>query len=256
MHWETQTYKIHVQIRLLRIENSETCLILKMTTEQLLLSIDPLDLKFPFELNKPVSTAFQLINKTDNHVAFKVKTTNPRKYTVRPNSGIVLPRSRSNVTVTMQPQMELPPGMQCKDKFLVQSVIVDPGSTAKDINPDMFNKSGVNDVEECKLKVIYVSPPRKPSPVPEDSEEGTSPTASDSDLQEDSEPQDNSIKARDLILRLMEERDSILRENAKLSRDLELLRHGRHERRTGVRLLYILLVGLGSILLGFIVRKV
>lgn len=40
-----------------------------------------------------------------------------------------------------------------------------------------FNKSGDNDVEECKLKVIYVSPPRKPSPVPEESEEGTSPTA-------------------------------------------------------------------------------
>ncbi|XP_006357914.1 vesicle-associated protein 1-2-like isoform X1 [Solanum tuberosum] len=227
-----------------------------MTTEQLLLSIDPLDLKFTLELNKSISTSFQLINKTDNHVAFKVKTTNPRKYTVRPNSGIVLPRSRSNVTVTMQPQMELPPDMQCKDKFLVQSVIVDPGSTPKDINPDMFNKPGGNDVEECKLKVIYVSPPRKPSPVPEDSEEGTSPTASDTDLQEHSEPQDNSVKARDLILRLMEERDSILRQNAKLNRDLELLRHGRHERRTGVRLLYILLVGLAGILLGFIVRNV
>lgn len=226
-----------------------------MTTEQLLLSIDPLDLKFPLELNKPISTSFQLINKTDNHVAFKVKTTNPRKYTVRPNSGIVLPRSRSNVTVTMQPQTELPPDMQCKDKFLVQSVITDPGSTPKDINPDMFNKSTGNDVEECKLKVIY-SPPRKPSPVPEDSEEGTSPTASVTDLQEHSEPQDNAIKARDLILRLMEERDSILRQNVKLNRDLELLRHGRHERRTGVRLMHIVLIGLAGILLGLIVRNV
>ncbi|XP_055831630.1 vesicle-associated protein 1-1-like isoform X2 [Solanum dulcamara] len=216
-----------------------------MTSEPLLLSIEPLDLKFPLELNKSISTSFQLINNTDNHVAFKVKTTNPRKYTVRPNSGIVLPRSRSNVT-----------DMQCRDKFLVQSVITDPGSTPKDINPDMFNKSGDNDVEECKLKVIYVSPPRKPSPVPEESEEGTSPTASETDLQEHSEPQDNSIKARDLILRLMEERDSILQQNAKLNRDLELLRRGRHERRTGVPLLYILLVGLAGILLGFIVRNV
>lgn len=42
-----------------------------------------------------------------------------------------------------------------------------------------FNKSGGNHVEECKLKVVYVSPPRKPSPVPEDSEEGTSPGASE-----------------------------------------------------------------------------
>ncbi|XP_059298785.1 vesicle-associated protein 1-2-like isoform X2 [Lycium ferocissimum] len=225
-----------------------------MTTSEELLIIDPLDLKFRFELKKPITSSFELINKTDNHVAFKVKTTNPRKYTVRPNSGIILPRSRSNVTVTMQPQTELPPDMQCKDKFLVQSVITNPGSTTKDINPDMFNKG--NHVEECKLKVIYVSPPRKPSPVPEDSEEGTSPTASETDLQGQSEPQDNSTKARDLILRLMEERDSIILQNSKLNRELELLRNGRQEHRTGVPFLYILLVGLLGILLGYIVRNV
>ncbi|KAK4340849.1 hypothetical protein RND71_039350 [Anisodus tanguticus] len=228
-----------------------------MTTSQFeLLIIDPLDLKFPFELKKSITSSFELINKTDNHVAFKVKTTNPRKYTVRPNSGVVLPRSRFNVTVMMQPQTELPPDMQCKDKFLVQSAITNPGSTPKDINPDMFNKSVGNHVEECKLKVIYVSPPRKPSPVPEDSEEGTSPTASETDLQEQNEPQDNSTKARDLILRLMEERDSIIRKNVKLNRELELLRNGRQERRTGVPLLYILLVGLLGILLGYVVRNV
>ncbi|XP_016507821.1 vesicle-associated protein 1-2 isoform X3 [Nicotiana tabacum] len=211
-----------------------------MTSEELLI-IDPLDLQFPFELKKSISSSFELINKTDNHVAFKVKTTNPRKYTVRPNSGIVLPQSRSNVTVTMQPQTELPPDMQCKDKFLVQSVITNPGSTPKDINPDMFNKSGGNHVEECKLKVVYVSPPRKPSPVPEDSEEGTSPGASET--------------ARELILRLMQERDSIIQQNAKLNRELELLRHGRQEHRTGVPLSYILVVGLLGILLGYIVRN-
>ncbi|OIT21015.1 PREDICTED: vesicle-associated protein 1-2-like isoform X1 [Nicotiana attenuata] len=225
-----------------------------MTSEELLI-IDPLDLQFPFELKKSISSSFELINKTDNHVAFKVKTTNPRKYTVRPNSGIVLPRSRSNVTVTMQPQTELPPDMQCKDKFLVQSVITNPGSTPKDINPDMFNKSGGNHVEECKLKVVYVSPPRKPSPVPEDSEEGTSPGASETDLQEHVESQDNSTKARELILRLMQERDSIIQQNSKLNRELELLRHGRQEHRTGVPLSYILVVGLLGILLGYIVRN-
>ena len=33
-------------------------------------------------------------------------------------------------------------------------------------------------VEECKLRVIYVSPPQPPSPVPEGSEEGSSPRGS------------------------------------------------------------------------------
>lgn len=32
-------------------------------------------------------------------------------------------------------------------------------------------------VEECKLRVVYVAPPQPPSPVPEGSEEGSSPRA-------------------------------------------------------------------------------
>jgi hypothetical protein len=37
----------------------------------------------------------------------------------------------------MQAQKEAPPDMQCKDKFLVQSVIVAEGTSAKDITGDM-----------------------------------------------------------------------------------------------------------------------
>ncbi|MBA0717627.1 hypothetical protein Golax_005425, partial [Gossypium laxum] len=57
-------------------------------------------------------------------------------------------------SVTMQAQKEAPPDMQCKDK---------------------------HHVEECKLRVAYVAPPRPPSPVKEGSEEGSSPRASVSD---------------------------------------------------------------------------
>ncbi|KAJ6795987.1 vesicle-associated protein 1-1-like [Iris pallida] len=102
-----------------------------------LLGIDPLELKFPFELKKQVSCSIQLSNKSDDYVAFKVKTTSPKKYCVRPNTGVVLPRSTCDVIVTMQAQREMPPDMQCKDKFLVQSAVVSPGVTAKDITPEM-----------------------------------------------------------------------------------------------------------------------
>ncbi|XWS45890.1 hypothetical protein CRYUN_Cryun14cG0017900 [Craigia yunnanensis] len=57
-----------------------------------LLSIEPQELQFPFELRKQISCSLNLSNKTDNYVAFKVKTTNPKKYCVRPNTGVVLPR--------------------------------------------------------------------------------------------------------------------------------------------------------------------
>lgn len=37
----------------------------------------------------------------------------------------------------MQAQREAPADMECKDRFLVQSVVAPPGATAKDINPEM-----------------------------------------------------------------------------------------------------------------------
>ncbi|KAH8514112.1 hypothetical protein H0E87_007098 [Populus deltoides] len=146
-----------------------------------LLGIEPLELKFPFELKKQISCSLQLSNKTDNYVAFKVKTTNPKKYCVRPNAGIVLPRSTCDVIVTMQAQKEAPTDMQCKDKFLLQSVKTNDGVSAKDINAEMFSKEAGHHVEECKLRVLYVSPPQPPSPVQEGSEEGSSPRGSVSD---------------------------------------------------------------------------
>lgn len=44
-----------------------------------------------------------------------------------------------------------------------------------------FSKESGHPVEECKLRVLYVPPPRPPSPVREGSEEGSSPRASVSD---------------------------------------------------------------------------
>ncbi|KAA8515912.1 hypothetical protein F0562_019091 [Nyssa sinensis] len=102
-----------------------------------LLSIEPQELQFPFELKKQISCSLQITNKTDNHVAFKVKTTNPKKYCVRPNTGIVLPHSTCDVIVTMPAQKEAPPDLQCKDKFLLQSVVAAPGATIKDVTPEM-----------------------------------------------------------------------------------------------------------------------
>ncbi|KAG2324828.1 hypothetical protein Bca52824_007556 [Brassica carinata] len=112
-----------------------------------LLDIDPIDLQFPFELKKQISSSLYLANKTDDYVAFKVKTTNPKKYCVRPNTGVVLPRSSSEVLVTMQAQKEAPADMQCKDKFLLQCVVASPGATAKEVTPEMAPRFSVDRLE-------------------------------------------------------------------------------------------------------------
>ncbi|XP_043716046.1 vesicle-associated protein 1-2-like isoform X2 [Telopea speciosissima] len=235
-----------------------------------LLSIEPQELKFPFELKKQISCSLQLSNKTDNYVVFKVKTTNPKKYCVRPNTGIVLPRSTCDVIVTMQAQREAPPDMQCKDKFLLQSAVASPGATAKDITPEMFNKESGNQVEEIKLRVVYVSPPQPPSPVPEGSEEGSSPRASVSDNGNVSrahvepqgqvsrgyaESQDRASDAKALVSKLTEEKNSAIQHNNKLRQEMELLRRQGSKSSGGIPFLYVVIIGLLGILLGYLLRK-
>ncbi|XP_059439310.1 vesicle-associated protein 1-2-like isoform X2 [Corylus avellana] len=122
-----------------------------------LLEIQPKELKFIFELKKHSSCSIRLANNTHNYVAFKVKTTSPKKYCVRPNVGIISPKSASDFTVTMQAQRTAPPDMECKDKFLIQSTIVPDGTTDENIEPSMVTK----DVDEFKLVNDEVLRPEK-----------------------------------------------------------------------------------------------
>ncbi|GAU11101.1 hypothetical protein TSUD_197250, partial [Trifolium subterraneum] len=135
-----------------------------MTTE--LLQIDPAELRFVFELKKQSSCLIQLGNKIDQYIAFKVKTTSPKKYCVRPNIGVIKPNEKCDFTVTMQAQRTAPPDMNCKDKFLILSTVVPFGITEDDITSDMFAKDTGNYIEEKKLKVVLVSPPSSPVLLP------------------------------------------------------------------------------------------
>lgn len=132
-----------------------------------LLDVQPRELKFIFEFKKQSSCAVHLVNLSDQYVAFKVKTTSPKKYCVRPNIGVIKPNSTYDFTVTMQAQKSAPSDMQCKDKFLVQSTVAPFGTTEEDITPGLFAKDTGKYVEECKLKVSLTSPTQSPvlSPV-------------------------------------------------------------------------------------------
>ncbi|KAI3858647.1 hypothetical protein MKW92_003522 [Papaver armeniacum] len=114
-----------------------------------LLSIQPRDeLKFPFQLNKQqTSSCLQLTNKSDElHVAFQVKTTNPKKYSISPNMGTMMPKRTCNVMITMQaPQEDM---LQCKDKFLVQ--LLDLRKMCKE------QSAKVIVFKEFKLRATYV----------------------------------------------------------------------------------------------------
>lgn len=229
-----------------------------------LLDIHPRELKFTFELRRQASCSMQLSNKTDKYVAFKVKTTNPKKYCVRPNSGVVPPRATCGFTVTMQAPKEAPPDMQCRDKFLIQSIVAPYGATAKEITPEMFNKEYGKTLEEFKLRVVYI-PANPPSPIPEESEEGSSPTASPLedgnkttslfDVTRSLETPKKSLETWSMISKLTEEKALALQQRQKLSQELDLLRKEvRETRLNSYFLLLSALVGLLGILVGYSIK--
>jgi hypothetical protein len=244
-----------------------------MPTE--LLSIQPGDLKFAFELKKQISSSLRLVNSTDHHVAFKVKTTSPKKYCVRPNTGIVQPHSSAEVTVTMQAQREAPPDMQCKDKFLVQSVIA-PNSV--EVTQEMFNKEEGKDVHEAKLKVVYVSPPQPPSPITESNEEeGNSPKAAgtvdngdrhhllaDPTTKTESEWKFKLNEAKASLNALTEDRNQALQQMRTLQQELQAYKSGNaksggglalkdsQKSQAGFSFLFVILVGLLGMLVGYL----
>ncbi|KNA17807.1 hypothetical protein SOVF_076270 [Spinacia oleracea] len=139
------------------------------------LHVQPYELKFPFQLNKLSIVWVELTNKIDHDVVFKVKTTHPKKYCVRPNVGLISPGSTCVIKVSMQGQKDFPVALP-KDKFLVQSMIAPDGMSVEDITSEMFRKEKDRDVEELRLRVSFVTAD-PPSPIPEVSEEDFSPEA-------------------------------------------------------------------------------
>ncbi|XP_051132544.1 vesicle-associated protein 1-3-like isoform X2 [Andrographis paniculata] len=182
----------------------------------------------------------------------KVKTTNPKRYSVRPNAGIISPNSVCSITVTMQAHKEAPPDMQCRDKFLIQSAIAPHGATNKDVTQEMFNRRDEKNTGEFKLRVVYI-PANPPSPVPEGDEDGASSTASSAD--DEIKRSSFSEAARSTIIKLKEEKEAAVKQNKELLNELEKARKQTRQGRgaASIRiLLYFLLLG---ILVGYFIRK-
>jgi len=104
-----------------------------MGTPQQVLQIDPAEvIRFNGLFTEIVTSELKLANPTDDQVAFKVKTTAPRRYAVRPNSG-VLNAGESVVVSVMRQPFEFDPAERVRHKFMIQSVRMQPGQTLNTI---------------------------------------------------------------------------------------------------------------------------
>ncbi|KAI8616221.1 PapD-like protein [Chytriomyces sp. MP71] len=128
-----------------------------------------LDFRRPF--NQVVRQTINLRNvATDGTIlAFKIKTTAPKQYCVRPNAGTILAGASREVEVLLQAMKEDPPlDYKCKDKFLVQSIAAPSDVASLEgealaarlaelwTRADELKKSGMDPVIEKKLKCNFV----------------------------------------------------------------------------------------------------
>lgn len=122
------------------------------------IDLSPPELGFKRPFSREVTETLRLGNPNDGPLAFKVKTTAPKQYCVRPNSGLIHPNGSVDVQVLLQAMKEDPPlDAKCRDKFLVQSVLI----TSEDVSniPTIWQaieKNAKSSIQERKIRVNFL----------------------------------------------------------------------------------------------------
>jgi hypothetical protein len=120
-----------------------------------LLDVCPGKLKFQRPYTSEQTETLTLRNLKDAPVAWRAKTTAPKCYCVRPNEGVIPPKGRIQAQVMLLPMKEEPPAdAVCKDKKLLQAVVLRPGDDDKDL------RKLVNDLDrkcwEQKIRIEFL----------------------------------------------------------------------------------------------------
>ncbi|NWQ61105.1 VAPB protein, partial [Neopipo cinnamomea] len=117
-------------------------------------------LSSPGPFTDVVTTNLKLGNPTDRNVCFKVKTTAPRRYCVRPNSGIIDAGTSINVSVMLQP-FDYDPNEKSKHKFMVQSMFA-PADTS-DMEA-VWKEAKPEELMDSKLRCVFELPAENDKP--------------------------------------------------------------------------------------------
>jgi len=126
--------------------------------DQLLVLEPPGELRFRGPFTEVITADLKLFNPTDKRICFKVKTTAPKRYCVRPNSGILEPDASVTVAVMLQP-FEYDPGEKNKHKFMVQSMVAPEGRIEQD---QLWKDAPPESLMDTKLKCVFEMPESAP----------------------------------------------------------------------------------------------
>jgi len=128
-----------------------------MFKKEQILQISPeneLRFRGPFTVLK--TSYITITNPTEHVIVFKIKTTAPKKYCVRPNCGFIKPEEKVEVAVCLQP-FEYDPNEKHRHKFMVQSMIA-PEENFEPVFEKMWKRGNPEDLMDTKLKCVFEFP--------------------------------------------------------------------------------------------------
>lgn len=120
-------------------------------TEQVLKLEPSTELRFRGSFTSVVTANLKLTNPAERKVCFKVKTTAPKRYCVRPNSGFVEPHGVVEVAVMLQP-FEYDPKEKSKHKFMVQTMFAPEGEVDHET---LWKEADQSAFMDSKLKCVF-----------------------------------------------------------------------------------------------------
>jgi vesicle-associated membrane protein-associated protein A len=180
------------------------------------------DLIFKGPFNVVSTTTLKLANSGNERLAYKIKTTAPKRYCVKPNSGFLESHANANIQVMLQPQAAGQPDDRTKHKFMVQWVAV-PNTYTDDV--DNFWKQDLKslNVQDSKLKCVFADE-QQAAVVPNDSHGHHESNASSSRIDVGDDPNKSRIK---------QEIDRLKAENENLKERLKQQESTLRQRPTG-----------------------
>ncbi|RUS88530.1 hypothetical protein EGW08_003706 [Elysia chlorotica] len=131
-----------------------------MANKEQALRLEPsTELRFKGPFSDVVVADLNLTNPTERRICFKVKTTAPKRYCVRPNSGILEPRKSITVAVMLQP-FEYDPNEKNKHKFMVQSMFAPDNVT--ETHEMLWKDAPPESLMDTKLRCVFELPDAPP----------------------------------------------------------------------------------------------
>ncbi|PVH17477.1 uncharacterized protein CXQ87_000363 [Candidozyma duobushaemuli] len=123
------------------------------------MEVSPNVLTYKGNFTEPSTEYLHLTNSSSQPLAFKVKTTAPKLYCVRPNASIIGPNESIKISLILQGFTQpLPKDYKCKDKFLIVSLpcpdLADPAKVSEQWSA--LESKYADQLLQKKLRVNFV----------------------------------------------------------------------------------------------------